>query len=306
MKPNHNREVKSTNSSRQGRYSAEFRNPASGQISTFRSGTTLNTFRAIDHEKKTDRQKERDLRSWRRRLGYMLMIVVTISTLGLILISQFSGSFTEITSNATSLSSSDAATYKKLVDDYMSKNPFERFSFARRGTNLDSYLSDKAPEIESVEIVQSNFLLGKLKFTFRQPVAKWIASGTTSYVDGKGVVFKKNFFEQPSVAIDDNSGASVEGGDAITSSRFLSFIGQTTAEIAKQGGEIVKKVVIPTGAIRYVEFYLEDRGYPFKAQIDRYPVSQAADIVAMSKFIDSNSINPSYVDVRIAGKAYWK
>lgn len=290
-------------SGRQGRYSTEFRTPQE-QNSTFKSGATLNTFRAVDHDKKTDRQRERDLRSWRRRLGYMLMIVMTISVLGLILISQFSGSFTDITSNATSLSSSDAATYKKLVDDYMSKNPFERFSFARRSDNLNSYLAGQAPEIESVEIVQSNLLIGKLKFTFRQPVAKWVTGGTTSYVDGNGVVFTKNFFEQPSVAIADKSGASVEG-DAITSSRFLSFIGQTTAEIAKQGGGNVKRVVIPSGAIRYVEFYLEGRAYPFKAQIDRDPTSQGADIVAMVNFIDSSHINPSYVDVRIAGKGYW-
>ncbi len=300
-----NRGAKSTDAGRQGRYSAEFRDPVSEQNSTFRSGTTLSTFRPVEHDKKTDRQKERDLRDWRRRLGFLLLIVMTISTLGLVLISQFSGSFTEITSNASSLGSADAAAYKKIVDEYMSKNPFERFSFARRTDNLNNHLSEKAPEIASVEISQSNLLIGKLKFIFRRPVAKWVTNNTTSYVDGKGVVFQKNYFEQPAVAIDDNSGASVDG-DAVTSSRFLSFIGQTTAEIAGQSGETVERVVIPTGAIRYVEFYLAGRGYPFKAQIDRDAAAQAADIVAMSKFIDANHINPAYVDVRIVGKAYWR
>ena len=295
---------KAENSGRQGRHSAEFRSQ-SQQDSTFRSGATLNTFRPVEHDKKTDRQRERDLRNWRRRLGFMLLVVMTVSTLGLVLVSQFSGSFIEITSNAASLSQSDAATYKKLVDEYMSKNPFERFSFARRTANLNSYLSERAPEIESVEIVQSNLLIGKLKFNFRQPVAKWVANNNTSYVDGKGVVFKKNFFGQPDVAIDDNSGASTDS-DAVTSSRFLSFIGQTTAEIAKQSGETVERVVIPAGAIRYVELYLTGREYPFKAQIDRNAVSQAADVAAMIKFIDANEINPAYVDARVAGKAYWK
>ena len=290
---------------RQGRHSAEFRGQSQQQDGTFRSGATLNTFRPVEHDKKTDRQKERDLRSWRRRLGFMLLIVMAVSTLGLVLVSQFSGSFTEITSNATSLSSSEAMRYKKLVDEYMAKNPFERFSFARRTANLNNYLSEQAPEIESVEVVQSNLLIGKLKFNFRQPVAKWVANSNTSYVDGKGVVFDKNFFEQPDVAIGDNSGASTEG-DAITSSRFLSFIGQTTAEVSKQSGETVERVVIPTGAIRYVELYLANRQYPFKAQIDRDARSQAADVVTMVKFIDANKISPAYVDVRVAGKAYWK
>jgi hypothetical protein len=98
----------------------------------------------------------------------------------------------------------------------------------------------------------------------------------------------------------------VVDSDAVASSRFLSFVGQVTAELGKNDVGTVERVVIPTGAIRYVEFYLGGRKYPFKAQIDRDPVGQAADIAAMMKYVDNNKITPTYVDVRIAGKGYWK
>jgi hypothetical protein len=132
----------------------------------------------------------------------------------------------------------------------------------------------------------------------------WTSGQTTNYVDAEGVVFSRNYFAEPSVKITDNSGVSPTDGVA-ASPRFLSFVGQTTAEIAKIGGGAVDRVVIPSGAIRYVEFYLAGRAYPFKAQIDRYPASQAADIVAMAKYLDAHQIAPNYVDVRVAGKGFW-
>jgi hypothetical protein len=86
----------------------------------------------------------------------------------------------------------------------------------------------------------------------------------------------------------------------------LSFVGQVISSVAEQGGGTVEKVVIPSGAIRYVEIYLVDRSYPFKAQIDRNGTAQASDIAQMVKYLDSKGIKPSYVDARVAGKAYWK
>lgn len=286
------------------RSSSELRSVSDSQDLTFRSGTTLNTFKTVERDK-TDRQKEKELQIQRRKLGALLIIILAICAFGFGLISQFNGSIISITSNVSSLKANDSEKYESIVNDYLAINPFERFSFARRSDNLNNYIRAKSPEVKSVDINQSGLLVSSLKITFRQPVVMWVSGNDTSYVDSDGSVFAINYFEQPKVAIDDKSGVQIEG-DAVTSSRFLSFVGQTTAYITEKGGGEVERVVVPAGAIRYVDFYLVGREYPFKAQIDRDANSQAADIVAMTNYLDQNNIKPSYVDARVAGKSYWK
>lgn len=287
-------------SERRGRYGNEMR----AELNTnFTRGTTLSTFHATEREK-SDRQKERDLRSWRRKLGGVLLIIVLVCGLVLLVLTQFSGSFSSVISNVLTLKTADADMYKKIINEYLSKNPFERFSFARRADSLTNYVSEQAPEIKTITIEQAGMLLGKLKLDFREPVAMWTVSGTTSYVDAEGVVFTRNYFATPAVTIIDNSGAAANN-DIVASSRFLGFVGRVTAELGKNNS-VVERVIIPTGAIRYVEFYLTGRKYPFRAQIDRDATAQAADIAAMIKYIDTKQLEPTYVDVRVAGKAYWR
>jgi hypothetical protein len=287
---------------RHGRYSDETRAELS---SDFTRGTTLSTFHAAEREK-SDRQKERDLRTWRRKLSGVLLIIVLVCGLGLLALTQFSGSLTSVSGNVQTLKPTDAEQYKEIVNEYLSKNPFERFDFARRNDNLANYVAGQAPEVKTVKISQAGMLLGKLQLEFREPVAMWTGGGETSYVDAAGVVFSRNYFPKPTVTITDNSGAIVGDSGAIASSRFLGFVGQVTAELAKNGVGTVKRVVIPSGAIRYVEFYLVGREYPFKAQINRDATGQAADIATMVKYLDQHGITPAYVDSRVAGKSYWK
>ena len=265
------------------------------------------TLSAFHHDAAAElsREKIKKLRLRRRRLGILFLIVAVVAGLGLLLLSQFNESFNRVVSNAPNLSASDEAKYEKLVNSYFAKNPFERFNFARRGAALTSYVTSAAPEVSAVQIASSSITSGELKLTFRKPVAMWTSSGSTSYVDSDGVVFQQNYFAEPSVSIVDDSGVT-SGGGVVTSAQFLSFVGQVTADLAKNGGGTVERVVIPQGAIRYVNLYLAGRSYPFMAQIDRDPSSQAADIAAMVRYIDANHITPQYVDVRVAGKAFWK
>jgi len=287
-------------SGRQGRYSDEIREELN---TNFTRGATLATYH-VEREK-TDRQKERDLRASRRKLSSILLIILLICGLGLLALTQFSGSITSVSSNAPTLQNADTAKYQKIVGEYMSKNPFERFQFARRNNNLTNYLATQAPEVKTASIEQTGLLQGKLRLEFREPVAMWTVAGQTNYVDAEGVVFARNYFGMPAVTITDNSGAA-GSGNAVASSRLLKFVGQVTAELKKNNGGVVDRVVIPTGAIRYAEFYLTNRQYPFKAQIDRVAASQAADIAAMTRYLDANHLTPSYVDVRVAGKGFWK
>ncbi len=296
---------KSESAGRRGRYSDEIR----GNVEideTFKRGSTLRTFHSEDRQK-TDRQRAHDLRASRRKLGSIMMVVLVFCGLGLVLLSQYGWSIGSFSSNAPALSTADASKYQEVVNKYLSENPFERFRFALRQDNLNRYVSSNLPEVESAKLSLGGLMSSKLTIVFRQPIAVWdVSSGQRSYVDSTGSVFQTNYFGAPGVSIVDSSRVATSSDGAVASASLLGFIGQVTAEINDSGAYTVEKVQIPSSAIRYVEFYLTGKNHPFKAQTNRSTASQAADIVAMQKYLDKSGIQPSYVDVRIVGKAYWK
>lgn len=289
--------------SRRERYAAD--NQPAFDAAAYRRGTTLSSFHS-DEPSKTERIKLKRLRLIRRRLAAALAVIIIIISLGLSLLSQFTNSIADVSAGQeVKLSQTDKDSYRQLVNEYFASNSFERFSFARRNSVLLQYLSQKAPEIASFKLVPAGIMASRLEITVRQPVAMWIQGSKVSYVDSTGVVFGKNYFATPSIAIEDNSGVQLSGSIA-TSAKFLSFVGKTVVAVEKNQGLKVVRVVIPHGSARYVEFYLDGRNYPFKAQITRDAASQASDIAVMTRYLDSHNIQPQYVDCRVEGKAYWK
>lgn len=275
-------------------------------MASYRRGTTLNSFKS-NEPTQSERQRLKRLRALRRRMAVVLAAIVVLLVLGLSLLSQFTGSISTVvaTDSNIALSDDDIDRYRTIVDKYFADNSFERFGFARRNSVLLQYVMNEAPEVSAIKISPSGIASGKVEVTVRQPVAMWINGNQTDFVDSDGVVFDRNYYATPSIAIEDNSGVQLDGGVA-TSSSFLSFVGKTAVALSEQEGLQVERVVIPQGSARYVEFYLTGRNYPFKAQITRDATSQAHDIAVMTRYIDSHGISPQYVDCRVEGKAYWK
>lgn len=60
------------------------------------------------------------------------------------------------------------------------------------------------------------------------------------------------------------------------------------------------------GKMRELVVFFHGRKEYYKVQIDRGAAETAEDIVRMMKHIDKTKIKPSYVDVRIRGRAYFK
>lgn len=275
-------------------------------MASYRRGTTLNSFKS-NEPTQSERQRLKRLRALRRRMAVVLAAIVVLLVLGLSLLSQFTGSISTVvaTDSNIALLDDDINRYRTIVDKYFADNSFERFGFARRNSVLLQYVMNEAPEVSAIKISPSGIASGKVEVTVRQPVAMWINGNQTDFVDSDGVVFDRNYYATPSIAIEDNSGVQLDGGVA-TSSSFLSFVGKTAVALSEKEGLQVERVVIPQGSARYVEFYLTGRNYPFKAQITRDATSQAHDIAVMTRYIDSHGISPQYVDCRVEGKAYWK
>ena len=277
-------------------------------MASYRQGVTLSKF-SSDNTKLSERKKLNRLRVLRRRLLSLFVVVAGLFVFCLAVMMQFCGDISDVivvgeNSDGIRLSDTDKNHYKDIVNSYFSKNSFERLGFIRRSSVLKNYVFEVAPEIKSVHIKPAGIAQGNLVIELRKPVATWVNGGKASFVDSNGVVFSRNYFTMPLVAIEDNSGIKLDGRLA-ASANFLGFVGKLVVNIESQGAK-VQRVTIPKGSVRYIELFLQDRPYPFKAQIDRDAASQASDIMVMTRYIDNNNIKPQYVDVRIPSKAYWK
>ena len=68
----------------------------------------------------------------------------------------------------------------------------------------------------------------------------------------------------------------------------------------------VVKVVVPTKTTREIDVYLEGIEPYFKIHIDRNTAESAEDANRMIEFLKKNDKKAAYVDIRIAGRAYYK
>ena len=93
--------------------------------------------------------------------------------------------------------------------------------------------------------------------------------------------------------------------DALTA-RMKEYIGQAEADLRELGYTPIK-AVIPTGAIREVDFYLDGYNGFVKFTIDRGSGVSAEDTDRVLRYLAAQGITGfQYIDVRLDGKAYWK
>lgn len=272
------------------------------------TGSTAPTVRSAGEDRaqlKSPRIHLHELRAHRRRLSLYLFGALVVIVAGGLLITQFVGKVGDVQSTPQN-SAVDAAHYTQVLDEYYGAHPFERFRFALNQQRLSDYLAQKAPEVASMKVAGSH-LIGQATMTlsFRQPVVVWEISRQKYYVDADGHDFKINYYAEPAVVVKDQSGISPDVG-AVASNRFLHFLGRVVSLTNQSGVAKVNGVIIPPNTTREVDLQLEGRGFIVKTLLDRDPAAQTTDILNILKYLDAKGIKPQYVDVRIAGKAFYK
>lgn len=108
---------------------------------------------------------------------------------------------------------------------------------------------------------------------------------------------------QPTIEIVDEDAAATSG--KITS-RMKDYIGQAEADFKALGYQPVR-AVLPTGAVREVDFYLDGYAGFVKMIIDRGTAVSVEDADRLLRYLAGQGItNFEYIDVRLPHKAYWK
>ena len=89
------------------------------------------------------------------------------------------------------------------------------------------------------------------------------------------------------------------------STRVQNYIAELEQDLRSLGLRVTR-VVLPTGKSRELYVDIEGSETYFKVNIDRGTAVSAEDIQRMIRYLDEQDLHPSYVDVRIEGKAYYK
>lgn len=253
----------------------------------------------------SERVKAHHVRKMRRKIGVSIAGLLALSILGVVLIGQFSGKVRVVSTSPDLVKSVNSSEYEKIINQYFKDRPFERFRFTTNYDRLLLYVQSEAPHVQSIRQAGIGGLgVSRYDFRFRQPIASWKVDEVRYYVDSNGVTFRTNYYEEPSVEVKDNSGATIQQGSAIASSRLLSFVGRSIS-LALEKGVKIDSIEIPADATRLV--HLQGEAIPtIKMTIDREVDVQVGDMAAAVKYLQEKGENPEYIDVRVGGRAYYK
>ncbi len=241
----------------------------------------------------------------RRQVGMILVVIVMIA-LGLyLLISNFTAQ-TMVSIKNMPQRTDVQSLYDPLIQDYYGQHPIERLRFLLNPRTFLAFVQSKAPEIAAIDVQPSSaFATSQFTITPRQPITGWTINGSQEYVDANGTAFGRNYFAAPSVQIVDNSGVPVTTGQAVASNRFLGFVGRLVG-FAQARGYAVEQVIIPAGTTRQIDLHIKGISYSIKCSIDRSAGEQAEDFDRAIKNLQQRGITPSFVDVRVSGKAFYQ
>lgn len=276
--------------------------PAASVSAAYRRHRPLNTRQAATPAEASERLATHQLVQRRRQLGRWLAMSLAGVAAVLSLLWQLAVTAEVLTPDAAS--GRAAQSYRVVLEAYFQQRPAERLRFLLDHTALTAYFLEQAPEVKTVRLEAGGLASARLKLTFRQPVAQWSAQ-KTYFVDEDGVTFEKNYFAAPSVVVRDESGVPTTGGQEVVNRRFLSFLGQSVALLAKQGLP-VQEAVLPQGAIRQIQFRIKDSPTVIIMTQDREARAQVEQAVRALAWMRQAGQQPRSIDVRVDQRVFYR
>lgn len=255
--------------------------------------------------KDSSRQKVHSLSRKRKKLATMFGFVVIIIAILLLLIFNFT--FKVAIAPSGQLSESiPADRYEQIITNFLDEHFMQRFHFLLNNQQLEKYFLVNNPEIKSATMgVGDQFGQTKFFLKMRQPIASWLVNGQQYYVDGQGVTFKYNYYQEPLLKIFDETDAPLEMGEIIITQKVLSFIGKTIDRLDDKGLKVVK-IILPSGEMRRIDFVIDGVGAVFKLSVDRPIGEQVEDLERALSYFTQRNLSPDYIDLRLKNKAYYK
>lgn len=257
---------------------------------------------------KSDRVKLHQLRSSHRKLKIMLLMAALICLgSGFLLSHSLAFATISVPENIATLKAEQ--DLRAALKTYVNSHPSEGFSLTLDTERATGFIQRSGhPEITGLTASINWFTGGDtVSFQFREPIALWRIDGEQYYVDKQGVVFQNYQGPKPNLQIEDASGyvSEMARQNKNMSYQFVSYLGQLAGELQKTGSAPIQRVVIPR-EVRQLNIYIKGHDYPIYANTMRSAPSQAKDIKLTLQYFKKQGSTPQYVDVRVAGKAFYK
>ncbi|MDO4870774.1 MAG: hypothetical protein Q3996_01640 [Candidatus Saccharibacteria bacterium] len=273
--------------------------------SIFNRGYNINQNAVMSQIELSERDNLKLLRRRRRRILKALR-TITIVFIFLVIFLWFFIARIEIDISNNRINQSSIKDYTHSISQYLNRHPIERLSFNLNQQSLLKDIEQKYPEIEHIELSETGFLKpSHFKILFRKPVATMILNQQRFYVDANGVSFTNNYFDEPKIIIQDQSGLKITDSSRIISSRILSFIGRTIAMLAERNFEVIE-VTLPASTIHRFDIRINGFKLYAKFTIDNDSAEQVENLVNGLKYLQQTGTSVEYLDVRVKQKAFYK
>lgn len=276
-------------------------NPAGGRIGPSYYGPTPNTSAASPFKKRPSVK-----RSPRKYFDHFLRTLVIIAVAAVVIFCLILKPTPKTVVSSSAYHSS--AVYKAAAD--------KAFSALRNKTKLtldengiSSSLKKQFPEIESVKIdVPIISQIPTVRITIAAPTFNFSASNNLYIVGSNGVIAGlssqlANASTLPTVI--DQSGFSAESGKQVLGTETIAFINTVLAE-SKRGGVRVESLTLPAAA-QELDLRAQNQPYFVKFYLGGDALNQVGQYLAAKHKFDSENSQPGqYLDVRVAGKVFYK
>jgi cell division septal protein FtsQ len=170
--------------------------------------------------------------------------------------------------------------------------------------NLEDALLKADPMVKAVRVQRQWPNAVTLAVTLKQPSLGWM-SGNQAYLldrDGSAIGLLPSGASVPVVV--DGSNLPVRLGQRVTSTRFIGFTTELATALAAAKVTATRYEVKDTTLDLYVT---TAKGYRLIFDTSRSAREQAADLSTLLGFLAKQNKAPvEYIDLRIAGKAYYK
>ncbi len=201
-----------------------------------------------------------------------------------------------------------AARYEDSINKYLANHPAGRLRISLDKKGLERYLEHEHPEVKYVKRTSFNGLgVSNYDLVFREPIIKWQAGEHTYYVDSEGVSFQENIYKEPDINLRDASlgGGTINDGTVKLSRRILEFSGRLATSIQDKGKSI-EFLTLPEDTTRQVAVKLVDSPTLFIFSIDQPVEAQVDAMMQASNYFTNAGYQPTRVDLRVPGRAYYK
>ncbi|HEY6736468.1 MAG TPA: cell division protein FtsQ/DivIB [Candidatus Saccharimonadia bacterium] len=160
------------------------------------------------------------------------------------------------------------------------------------------------PTLKSVEISRTLPHTLYVAAILKQPSVAWLSGNQLYVLDADGTVIASNPADNSLPVVVDGSNVPVRVGERAASRRFVDFVSQLLPALAARGVQATKLSIAETTLDLTVD---TNKGYRLVFDTGREVPDEFVDYDAVMRTIAAQKkVVAEYVDLRIAGKAYYK